>query len=101
MSKVYKIQHVWSQLKSKTCSEIKKALEKDSNWELIKKDGARHFYEHQHRGTIVEIHVHPSNKKGYGEGMLKGILDDISWSEDEMISLKLINTAKGKKKKKN
>lgn len=98
MSKDYKLRHVWAQLKSKTSSELKKTLEKDGNWELIKTDGGRHFYEHQSRGNIVEIHVHPSNKKGYGENMLKGILENIGWSEDDMIRLKLIKRA-GKKKK--
>lgn len=60
--------------------------------------GAVYFYEHELRGTIVEIHVHPSNAKGYGEKLLKAILEDISWSEEDMIDLKLIKRA-GKKKK--
>jgi hypothetical protein len=99
VSKDYKLQHIWSQLKSTNSIELKQALDKDPNWDLTKVDGARHFYHHKSRGTDVEIHVHPSNTGGYGEKLLKGVLDDIAWTEGDMIELKLIKL-KGKKKDK-
>lgn len=100
MTAAYKEKHIWAQLKSKTSVDLKKALDNDPNWELIKTNGSRHYYKNESRPLgrdIVEIHVHPTNRGGYGEAMLKGILRIIAWTEDEMIDLKLIKGKSGKK----
>ena len=39
-------------------------------------------------GRIVSIHYHP--RKTYHRGLLKGLLDDIGWTEDDMRRLKLL-----------
>ena len=77
--------NVWNQLKGKTCQELMKALLKDG-WErdvVVKTEQV--FFR---AGRRVSLHVHP--KKTYGPKLLKALLDDIGWSEDEMRKLKLI-----------
>jgi predicted RNA binding protein YcfA (HicA-like mRNA interferase family) len=66
--------HVWAQLKNLTCDEIIAALKKER---IYRKPPNR-----------VSIHYHP--QKTYGPKMLKGLLDDIGWTEAQMRKLKLI-----------
>jgi len=89
----YKIpDDIWSQLRGLTSKELKRALDKDPGWELVKIDGSAHYYYNPNKCPscqIVSIHVHPK-KGGYGSKMLQGILKSIKWTRDEMIKLKLI-----------
>ena len=78
---------VWNQLKNKTCDDLISALKRDG-WELEPNcKGAIQVYRHPDTRRIG-IHYHP--KKTYGAKLLKGLLDDIGWSEEDMKRLKLI-----------
>ena len=79
---------VWDQLRSLTSTELIRALEKDG-WSVVRVVGAIHIYRHPD-GRNVSIHLHPSNKHGYGPKLLKGLLRDISWANDDLRRLKLI-----------
>jgi predicted RNA binding protein YcfA (HicA-like mRNA interferase family) len=78
---------VWSQLKNVTADDLISALEK-SKWKLEPGCiGAIQVYRNA-KGDRVSIHYHP--KKTYGPKLLKGLLDDIGWTEAELKKLKLI-----------
>ena len=77
---------IWDQLKNITAGEIAKALEK-SGWMRDEGAGNIYVYLHPNKGRIT-IHYHPH--KTYGPKILKGLLDQIGWSEDELRKLKLI-----------
>ena len=65
---------VWDQLKNATIERLMSALKADG-WERdIQKSGARLVY----------------TKKTYQERLLKSLLHDIGWSEDDLLRLKLI-----------
>jgi predicted RNA binding protein YcfA (HicA-like mRNA interferase family) len=78
---------IWDQLKNITASEIAKSLEK-SGW--IRDEGAGNIYVYIHPSDKrrVTIHFHPH--KTYGPKVLKGLLETIKWSEEELKKLKLI-----------
>jgi predicted RNA binding protein YcfA (HicA-like mRNA interferase family) len=77
--------HVWAQLKNLTCDEIIAALKKDG-WSQDTGKGSERIY--RKPPNRVSIHYHP--QKTYGPKMLKGLLDDIGWTEAQMRKLKLI-----------
>lgn len=52
------------------------------------KGGSMRIYLSPDKERRVSIHYHP--KKTYGPSMLKALLSDIGWSEDEMVHHKLI-----------
>lgn len=78
--------NVWDQLKGITADDIIKALKKD-NWELDTKRGAEQIYR-KNNGKRVSIHYHPN--KTFGPKLLKNLLEDIGWNEQQMKKLKLI-----------
>jgi predicted RNA binding protein YcfA (HicA-like mRNA interferase family) len=78
--------NIWNQLKNLTADRLIQALEKDG----AKRDvriGAQQVYRYLD-GRKVSIHYHP--QKTYKPGLLKSLLSDIGWSEEEMRRLKLI-----------
>ena len=77
---------VWEQLKGITADELIRALEKD-DWVRDTGVGSELVYRHKD-GRRVSIHYHP--RKTYHRGLLKGLLDDIGWTEGDMRRLKLI-----------
>jgi predicted RNA binding protein YcfA (HicA-like mRNA interferase family) len=78
--------HIWNQLKNLTTDQIVKALEK-SGW--IRDEGAGNIYVYLHPdGRRITIHYHP--RKTYGPKLLKNLLADINWSEEDLRELKLI-----------
>jgi predicted RNA binding protein YcfA (HicA-like mRNA interferase family) len=78
---------VWGQLKNKTADELIAALERDG-WKLEPDcKGAIQVYRHADTRR-VGIHYHP--KKTFGAGLLKGLLSDIGWDEQDLKRLKLI-----------
>jgi len=80
-------QNVWNQVKNVTADDLTSALERD-DWELEPNcKGAILVYRNS-AGNRVGIHYHP--KKTYGPKLLKGLLEDIGWSEDDLKRLKLI-----------
>ena len=79
--------NVWGQIRNKSAGDIIKALEKDG---FIPDDPLRteRIYRHPD-GRLVSIHYH-SNDRCYGPKLLKGLFDDIAWSEADMKRLKFI-----------
>lgn len=67
------------------------ALQRDG-WKLDSTRGSIHTYiKAQPDGTRrrVQVHFHGKNK-GWGPGLLKGMLADIGWSEADFHRLKLL-----------
>jgi predicted RNA binding protein YcfA (HicA-like mRNA interferase family) len=63
------------------------ALEKDG-WQHDITSGASQAYRNPATSARVTIHVHPG--KTYGAKLLKGLLEDIGWSEDDLKRLKIV-----------
>lgn len=78
--------HIWNQLKSKSSDALISALEKDG-WVRDEKRGAEQVYRHPD-GRRVSIHYHPG--KTCGPKLLRHLLEDTGWTEDDMRRLKLI-----------
>ena len=83
--------NVWNQIKNITVEQLIGALKKDG-WEKDNSSGARIPYIKRGKDNKVlnrvVIHYHP--KKTYGEGLLKGLLNQIGWSAEDLKRLKLI-----------
>lgn len=89
----------WNQLKNKTIQDIQRALERDG-WQKETRTGATIGYRHPTKASShnrVVLHVHPKATKG--PKLLKGLLDTIGWTEDDLHRLKLIRLP-GKKTRK-
>lgn len=78
--------HIWNQIKNITAEQLIKALEKDG-WKKDESRGAVLVYRHSDRRRIT-VHYHP--KKTYGPNLLKSLLSDIGWNEQDFVRLKLI-----------
>jgi predicted RNA binding protein YcfA (HicA-like mRNA interferase family) len=76
---------IWAQLKNITADEFIRALENDG-WKQRGGSGARRVFLKDR--NLVSIHYHP--KKTYGRNMLKDLLKDIGWNENDLKRLKLI-----------
>lgn len=80
--------NVWNQLKNLTAGKLVKALKKD-DWVQEEKSGATlGFLKSDNPRRRIVIHYHP--KKTYGAQLLKHLLDDIGWTENDLRRLKLI-----------
>ena len=79
--------NIWGQLKSVTCDEIIAAL-KRAGWTCDTKGGSMRIYMSPDRRYRVSIHYHP--KKTYGAKMLKGLLTDTGWSDNQLKEYGLI-----------
>jgi len=79
--------NTWDQLKNKTADDLISALSKDG-FVLDVKLRTERIYRHND-GRKISIHYHKSSQC-YGKGLMKGLLQDIGWSEDDMRRLKLI-----------
>lgn len=77
---------VWDQLRNLTADRLIKALEKDG-WIRDIRTSNFHVYRHAD-GRRVISHYH--TQKTYGQKLLKGLLDDIGWSAEDLKRLKLI-----------
>jgi len=78
---------VWKQLKNKSVNKYVSALLKDG-FVLDEKIKTERIYRHPD-GRRVSIHYHTSNAT-FRPGLLKALLKDIGWTEDDLIRLKLI-----------
>lgn len=79
--------HIWKQLKNIPVGKLISALVKDG-FILDKELRTERVYRHPD-GRKVTIHYHKSNET-YGSSLLKSLLDDIGWSENDLRRLKLI-----------
>ena len=80
----------WRQIKNIRHRELVRALEKDG-WERDIKRGARLIYVKLFpNGKVrrVSIHYHPT--KTFPPGTLKSMLEDIGWTDEDLIDLRLI-----------
>ena len=78
-------EHVWKQVRNKTCDEIISALKKDG-WKQDITIGSERIYRKEKKR--VSIHYHP--KKTYGPNLIKALYSDIGWTEKEMKKLKFV-----------
>ncbi len=79
------VKHVWSQIRAISVEKLMRAMRADGWEEERSRSATRPFY---HNGKRVVIHYHP--KETFGPKILKGILDSIGWSEDDLKRLKII-----------
>lgn len=81
--------NVWNQLKNLTADNLIKALERDG-WtkDPASKGATIGYIKGGSPKKRIVIHYHP--KKTYGPGLLKGLIADIDWTEEDLRSLKLI-----------
>ncbi len=82
--------NVWNQLKNVTADDLMSALARDRSV-LDNTHGAVLVYVKRDAGgsrARVAIHYHP--RKTYGPKLLRGLLDDIGWTESDLRRLKLI-----------
>ena len=77
----------WDQIKNKTADELISALKRDGFVLDPCCKGAILIYVHSD-GRRIGIHYHPH--KTYGPKLLKGLLADIGWSDQDFRRLKLI-----------
>jgi predicted RNA binding protein YcfA (HicA-like mRNA interferase family) len=76
--------HVWVQLRNISATELMRALERDQ-WSCDVGGGSIHIYLKDTRR--VSVHFHP--KKTFGEKLLKAMLSDIGWADEDAKRLKL------------
>jgi predicted RNA binding protein YcfA (HicA-like mRNA interferase family) len=77
---------IWDQLKNKTADEIISALKRDGAVLDVTRGSARVF--RYPDGRMAAVHYHPH--KTYGPEMLKGLINDIGWTEADLRRLKLV-----------
>ena len=80
--------NVWNQLENLTADDLIAALEKDG-WQ--RGTGRSAIFAYCKRGTThkrITVHYHP--RKTYGPKLLKNLLADIGWTDDDLRRLKLI-----------
>ena len=81
--------NIWGQVKNLTCDELISAMEKDGWVRDDDKRGATLAYYNATRKSRVVIHYHPK-KTFQSPKLLKNIIADIGWTEEDMKRLKLI-----------
>ena len=78
------------------CERLMKALEDDA-WEKQKVTGNRHpFKKEGNKGKAERVVIHYHKNKTYGQNLLKGLLEDIGWTTEDLVHLKLIKLDKPK-----
>ncbi len=77
---------VWDRLKNLSCDQLVRLLLKDG-WFLARQSGALRTYRHPN-GKQVTIHYHPN--KNYGPDLLKELLSDVGWTEQDLKRLNVI-----------
>ena len=80
------LKNIWNQLKNKSADDFISALQKDG-WNKDTTIGAEQIFRHPD-GRRISIHYHP--RKTYQPKLLKRLLEDIGWTENEMKKLKFI-----------
>ena len=75
----------WAQIKSITATELMSALTKD-DWSRDVAGGSIHIYTKDTKR--VSVHFHP--KKTFGPKLLKGLIEDTGWTDNDLRRLKLV-----------
>ena len=86
---------VWNQLKSVTAADFIRALKRDGWVEEERRQATRGFAKNAGDGIErrrVVIHYHP--KKIFGRKLMKSLICDVGWTEDDLERLKLIKKVK-------
>lgn len=83
---------IWNQLKGLTLKELARALKRDGWIEESRAGATIGFIKTAANGAAtrrrVVLHVHPG--KSFGPRLLRALLDDIGWSENDLVRLRLI-----------
>lgn len=85
------------QLKSLTPIKLIKAIEKDGWTEESGRGAIRSYYKDHGNGGRKRIQVHYHPGRTYGRRLLKGLMEDTEWDDDDLVRLKLIKR-KGSKR---
>ncbi|HVT46515.1 MAG TPA: type II toxin-antitoxin system HicA family toxin [Vicinamibacterales bacterium] len=80
---------VWRQLKNLTAGELCRALEREG-WTRDTRGGSMHIYRRAVGADVRRVSIHVHAQKTYGAGLLKGLLEDIGWTVDDLRRMKLI-----------
>jgi predicted RNA binding protein YcfA (HicA-like mRNA interferase family) len=81
--------NVWDQLKATTADELIAALQRDGfTKDPASGDATIAFIKAGSPNQRVVIHYHP--RKSYGPKLLKAMIADLGWSDDDLRRLKLI-----------
>ena len=80
-------ENAWKQIRNKSVDKLISALVKDG-FLLDENIRTERIYRHPD-GRRVSIHYHTGNTT-FRPGLLKSLLKDIGWTEDDMRRLKLI-----------
>jgi predicted RNA binding protein YcfA (HicA-like mRNA interferase family) len=81
--------NVWNQLKNLTADDLIAALVRDGwNRDPSSKGAIRAFIKLGTPNQRTTIHYHP--KKTYRPKLLKALIGDIGWTEDDLSRLRLI-----------
>jgi predicted RNA binding protein YcfA (HicA-like mRNA interferase family) len=79
--------HVWSQIKNLTKDDVIKALLRDGwNKDPASRNATIAFIKPGSARIVIHYHPHQS----CGPGLLKALLQDIGWTEEDLRRLKLI-----------
>lgn len=79
--------HIWKQLKNTSARKLISALRKDG-FILDEEIRTERIYRHPD-GRKTSIHYHTGSTT-YGPKLLKGLIKDTGWMEDDLKRLKLI-----------
>lgn len=79
--------NVWKQIRNKSADKLVSALLKDG-FILDTKVRTERIYRHPD-GRRISIHYHTGNTT-YRPGLLKNLLDDTGWTEEDLRRLKLV-----------
>ncbi len=82
--------NIWDQLKGLTAGSLIAALEQDGWVCDTTKGSIQTFIKHTESGNKrVQVHFHGANK-GWGRSLLKKMLSEIGWTEQDLKKLKLV-----------
>lgn len=82
--------NIWNQLKNLSKDDLISALEKDG-WKLSPMSGGseREYIKEGSQRRRIVIHYHTRGET-CGRKLLKGLLEDIEWTETDLHRLKLV-----------
>lgn len=79
---------MWNQLKGLTADQLIRALERDGFQQDFRSGATLAYVKKGPPRKRMVIHYHSG--KQYGPKFLKGVIDDIGWTDDDLRRLRLI-----------